>query len=307
LSRADPRTDREMAKPARDFFRYLPPSDRAMQWGLYVRGAGFQSIEPHGRFPPSEHPQGYMFSWPHGRTLDEYQTLYITRGKGVFESSVTGVKEVVAGSVLMLFPGVWHRYRPLAAVGWDEYWVSYGGPNVDRLVENGFLSPQDAVLNSGLDNELLQAYRTLLNRLRCQPIGVEQLLAASVVDVLATALNAVRAQTTAGRTHELICRAKALLGTRESPIPTIEAMAASLGMSATHFHRIFRTQTGLSPYQYRLQLRLENARQMLQGTTLSIKEIAATLSFESPFHFSKIFKRKTGFSPTQWRRRSMRR
>jgi AraC-like DNA-binding protein len=40
---------------------------------------------------------------------------------------------------------------------------------------------------------------------------------------------------------------------------------------------------------------------MLHGTSLSIKEIANALAFESPFHFSNTFKRKTGMSPSQWR------
>jgi AraC-like DNA-binding protein len=78
-------------------------------------------------------------------------------------------------------------------------------------------------------------------------------------------------------------------------------MAASFSMSEKHFRRIFKQQTGLSPYQYHMQVRVYRAKEMLRGTTLSVKEIAASLCFETPFHFSNAFKKQTGVSPSQWR------
>ena len=72
-------------------------------------------------------------------------------------------------------------------------------------------------------------------------------------------------------------------------------------MSYAHFRRLFKQQTGLSPYQYHLQLRINRARELLHGTTLSVKQVAARLNFENPYHFSKIFKRKTGMAPHHFR------
>jgi transcriptional regulator GlxA family with amidase domain len=121
------------------------------------------------------------------------------------------------------------------------------------------------------------------------------------MEILAAVLGAVRAQGAGGRTHELVCQAKSLLETQMDAIPTIDKLAGSLGLSTRQFYRIFREHTGLSPYRYHLQLRIERAKRMLHGTNMSIKEIAAALTFESPFHFSKVFKQKTGLSPSQWR------
>jgi AraC-like DNA-binding protein len=233
--------------------------------------------------------------------LSEYQALYITRGEGEFESKLSSNRKVAAGNVVLLFPGVWHRYRPVADVGWDEYWVSYNGGYVEQLIEHGLLSPQSPVLRTGVDDLLLHAYLTMLDRLRSEPVGFQQFLAASVMEILAAILGAVRAQGTGGRMHELVCRAKSLLETKTDTTPVIEHLAASLGLSTTHFYRVFKQHTGLSPYQYHLQLRIERAKQMLHGTSISIKEIASALAFESPFHFSSAFKKKTGRSPSQWR------
>jgi len=290
-----------MPNRAKDFFRYLPLSERDEQWGLYVTAGGFNAIAPGDPYPRPGHPRGYSFSMSQGRSLPEYQVLYITRGEGEFESKPSGPKRVAAGSAILLFPGVWHRYRPSPDVGWDEYWISYNGPYMERLLRYGFISPQTPVLKTGLDYILLHAYLTFLDRLRSEPVGFQQLLASSAMEILAAVLGASRGQGTGGRMHELVCRAKSLLETQVETIPTMKKLAASLGLSTTHFYRVFREHTGLTPYQYHLQLRIERAKQMLLGTTSSVKEIANALAFESPFHFSNAFKRKTGMSPSQWR------
>jgi AraC-like DNA-binding protein len=73
-------------------------------------------------------------------------------------------------------------------------------------------------------------------------------------------------------------------------------------MSYAHFRRVFKQQSGLSPYQYHLQLRIHRAREMLHSTTLAVGQVAARLNFPNPYYFSKIFKKKTGMSPSLWRR-----
>jgi len=169
-----------MSNRSKDFFRYLPISEQDEQWGLYVTAGGFNSIPRGGRYPRPGHPRNYALSWTAGRVLSEYQALYITQGQGEFESKPSGYKRVPTGSVILLFPGVWHRYRPIPSIGWDESWVSYNGEYVQRLVQYGFLAPEDPVLKTGVDELLVHAYSTLLDRLRSEPVGFQQFLAASV-------------------------------------------------------------------------------------------------------------------------------
>ncbi len=125
------------------------------------------------------------------------------------------------------------------------------------------------------------------------------------MEILAAALGAARVQKAGNHIHALVCKAKSLLETRSEPIPAVEKVAVSLGLSVAHFHRVFKEHTGLSPYQYHSQLRLERAKQMLQGTTMTVKAISVALAFENPFHFSKVFKQKTGVSPSAWRKQGI--
>ncbi|MFB7146202.1 AraC family transcriptional regulator N-terminal domain-containing protein [Agrobacterium deltaense] len=77
---------------------------------------------------------------------------------------------------------------------------------------------------------------------------------------------------------------------------TIGAMAASVAMSVTTFHRAFRQRTGQSPLQYVKRLRLHAARDMIAFDGARIGEAAQRVGYESTPQFSREFKRHFGVS-----------
>ena len=101
-------------------FKYLTHSPDDEKWGLYLNVAGHAEIAAHEQYPPSGHPVNYHFNWEDGRILDEFQLLYIIRGSGTFETK-SHKTEVKVGSMLLLYPFVWHRYQPKSETGWTEY------------------------------------------------------------------------------------------------------------------------------------------------------------------------------------------
>jgi AraC-like DNA-binding protein len=293
-----------MLKTVKEYFRYLPVSERGRQWGLHATGAGFAQVPPGSPYPRTGHPASHDFGWQKGRVLHEYAIVYISDGEGRFQSHATGERPVVAGTVILLFPDVWHRYRPLPHTGWEEYWVCFAGEQADRLLERGFLSPEQPLLKTGQDEGILHSFTALLDRLRVEPMGFEQLIAANVLEIIAAALSAARRQETGGRQYDLVRRAKLILENQMESPPVIEDVAAGLGLSPSRLRQLFKEHTGLSPYQYHLQLKIQRAQEMLSGSDLPVKQIARILRFESVYHFSSLFKRKAGRSPSEWRARS---
>ena len=290
-----------MSKTREEYFRYFPVSRRGRQWGLYVTGAGFARVAPGSRYPARGHPASHDFAWEMGRVLHEYALVFVGAGAGRFESDPTGERPVTAGTAILLFPDVWHRYKPMAEVGWDEYWVAFAGDSADRLSAQGFLRPEEPLLRTGPDPLLLHAFHTLFDRMRSEPAGFEQLLAASFWEILAAALGAAHREGTGGRPYELVRRAKLALEAQTGGTPSIEELAGSLGLSASRFQHLFKEQTGLSPYQYHLQLKIQRAREMLRDSDMPVKQVAGMLGFRSVYHFSNLFKRKAGMSPRRWR------
>jgi AraC-like DNA-binding protein len=285
----------------KEYFRYLPISERDKDWGLYVTGLGHSHVPPHCHYPRSVHPDCYHFGWEQGRVLQEFQALYIVAGEGRFESKTAGAVKIGQGNLIVLFPGEWHRYRPLWEVGWEEFWLAFAGRQIEELVARNFFGPAEPVLDVGMEDGILRPYLTAHERCQTEPIGYQQLIAVNVLEVLSEAISAVRSRKTGRRAEAVVRQARMVLEQHADKLVKMEQVAASFSMSEKHFRRIFKQQTGLSPYQYHLQAKIYRAKEMLRGTTLSIKEIALTLCFETPYHFSNLFKQRTGMSPSQWR------
>ncbi len=74
-----------------------------------------------------------------------------------------------------------------------------------------------------------------------------------------------------------------------------------INMDKYRFIRSFKAQTGKTPYEYLLNLKVEKARKMLKGGNSSITEISMICGFSSHSHFTSTFKKKTGMSPTEYR------
>lgn len=82
---------------------------------------------------------------------------------------------------------------------------------------------------------------------------------------------------------------------------SLDAIAAVVEMSPYYFSRLFKQSTGLSPHQYVLHCRIEQAKQLLAKQELSILEICQQVGFQSQSHFSNVFRKHTGITPKAYR------
>jgi len=95
-----------------------------------------------------------------------------------------------------------------------------------------------------------------------------------------------------------ISRALETLGSEFRTRLEVAELAQSVGMSASSFHRHFRTVTSTTPLQYQKDLRLTEARKLLIGGDHSVSSVAFEVGYESPSQFSREYSRKFGAPPT---------
>lgn len=81
----------------------------------------------------------------------------------------------------------------------------------------------------------------------------------------------------------------------------MEDVSREAQMGYSKFRKLFREYTGFAPAQYFLQLKMERAKGYLLNTTLSCKEIAYRLGFDSSSYFNKMFRIHQGMTPLEFR------
>lgn len=284
--------------------KYLVASERDQEWGLTVSTVGYEALQPFEPYPTRGHADGYYFKTERGRTLQEYQLLYITEGQGIFSSNHIKNATIKAGDVIILFPGEWHSYHPEAEVGWKSYWIGFRGYNIDARVKAGFLATEKPIYHVGQSVELTQLYENAMRVADEEQAYTQQMLAGIVNHLLGLVYSLERNLSLALQSNNVQSINKARLFIRENLESDInmQDIARLLGMSYSNFRRLFRELAGVSPTQYLQELRLQQACELVAYSNLSIKEIAFKLHFESPEYFATKFKRKTGCTPSQYRK-----
>lgn len=83
----------------------------------------------------------------------------------------------------------------------------------------------------------------------------------------------------------------------------IPELARKVNLSHWHFSHLFLQETKTSPSQFARQLKFEKAKNLLESSFLSVKEIMAAVGINDKSHFTKDFKRMYGLAPREYRRR----
>jgi len=81
---------------------------------------------------------------------------------------------------------------------------------------------------------------------------------------------------------------------------TLASLSYYSGMSVSHFTRVFRQETGLSPIDYLIEMRLDVACRLLLSNTIPLKQIALDCGFSSQAHFSSSFQKRYKMSPSEY-------
>lgn len=83
----------------------------------------------------------------------------------------------------------------------------------------------------------------------------------------------------------------------------IDELAEMCGMSSGGFRRLFKQQTGKTPKEYILDIKLTAAKSLLEESGMSVREIADVLNFDTVAYFCRFFKQKTGMTPGEYSNR----
>ena len=84
---------------------------------------------------------------------------------------------------------------------------------------------------------------------------------------------------------------------------TLSELAHRVNLSIWHLSHLFKAETGMTIGEYLKNMRMQEAKELLETTFLSVKEIMARVGINDKRHFAEDFKRIYGLTPMQYRPR----
>ena len=208
--------------------------------------------------------------------------------------------------IFFTFPGKTFTYGAPAGEVRTQANVCFSGARADRYISTGLfpLKMKNIFYRPRAPYATLQLMLDLHNSLRL-PDEYHQAHAVLLLEELLLQIHSI--DTGGDDMHQGYVRDLRTLCEQIAASPernwNFRVQAKQLSISESHFRRIFKKSTGLSPVQYLIECRISLAKQLLLTTGMRVNEIGRELHFEDEFHFSRTFKKRVGVSPNKFRGR----
>jgi AraC family transcriptional activator of pobA len=121
---------------------------------------------------------------------------------------------------------------------------------------------------------------------------------------IAGALGSAPAADGATKVSGMVERYLRLIAAPRQASRTLTSYAREIGVSPGHLHELVREQTGLTPGRLTRGHRILEAKRLLAGTDLSVRQVSEQTGFHDPSYFCRFFRRETGLTPGEFRRRA---
>jgi AraC family transcriptional regulator len=131
---------------------------------------------------------------------------------------------------------------------------------------------------------------------------LESLSVQILINLLRKIKHNLLGETTKSTTNEIgINRVVEFLQENYNRDYSFEEVAKIANLSPFHFIRFFKNQTGKTPYDFLLDIKINRAKEMLENKIYTITEVSISCGFNNVSHFSTLFKKRVGVTPSQYR------
>ncbi|MCI9188055.1 MAG: AraC family transcriptional regulator [Lachnospiraceae bacterium] len=249
------------------------------------------------------------------RSHDFLELAYVLSGEGKYRinDKIYPVKE---GDLIMINPGVKHQALlcPEADTPATEFFVGFSNIRISGCRENHMPLPggECIIHTSGeLSQRLLKLCTSMEAENAVRRQGRYFMLKSYLIQLLLLVIREQCEPMERPRGYAFESASKKYVAEQVvtyiedhySEKISLDQIAENMYLSPFYISRIFKGETGNTPIRHLINLRLEKARELLEGGYQgSIQEVAALVGYDDAYHFSKLFKKRYGISPSQARK-----
>ncbi len=231
---------------------------------------------------------------------DHFLIHCVTKGSGTV--TVNGITQYVKkGEIFIIRPHTPVSYASSEKDTWSFAWMGFRGNDSEYYLRESEIR-SDTVVKKANANVFFAAVKNCIDYYSSISGSPSQ---AKFTSFLLEALDSVKTPASSGSRMEPSSQVERALEFIEYNYMrgiTASDVALQLSIDRTHFFRIFKAKTGISPEQYIMKYRVEKASGLLREDKHTVTEIASLVGVSDVYYFSKLFKKSMGQSPTEYKK-----
>lgn len=209
--------------------------------------------------------------------------------------------KLLAGEIFLMRRGHDSGFSTAVDEHYEKMTLCLSGTILDLLVESLHLNEVPKITLTRVE-EAKQRFREIRDLLRKKIPGTEQVISEKVFSLFLFLGEENRVNKSRSYPEPLRKALVFLHGTYTRSDVGISALPEIAGVSNPTLIRMFHQYCGKSPMEHLTEMRMELAKNLLESTDLSIKEIAGRVGYNDPLYFSSVFRKFSGMSPRAFRR-----
>jgi len=252
---------------------------------------------------------------------ENYEMVYMKKGFAVFEISGQKV-ELGPNDIIIIKPLQYHKFSVKSENGCEFIVLNFtfenriNGEYSQIPMEDflNFVSSKETgpyiALKVSPKNEIVVLMNRILKERESSEPGSEFLNYLLIMELFVLLSRALKMEwensikTKSPKLKELIGIAINFIHNNFERDISLGDIAKFVFLSPSYFTRAFKEETGMSPINYLLKVRIERAKELLADTSLKISDIALNVGFSNQQRFNEMFKKYAGVTPLQYRKQN---
>ena len=241
---------------------------------------------------------------------DFISMIYVLSGGCAY--NISNVRYPVRkGDMIICNPGVYHCKIIDPGEEILEMHIGLGNINVDGLPPNHLIGASCTPVFSltEYEQEILKCSSSIFFEQENNRPGSVLMLKIHVMELIVLFLKATRTDAGPAEASSVMFESSdkaSIVSTLISYINenymrqlSLDSISKSIYLSPAYVSKVFKEETGESPINYLIKVRLSKARELLLGGRMSIKAAAKTVGYDDAYHFSKLFKKYYSMPPSK--------
>jgi len=233
-------------------------------------------------------------------SFDSFLIMYVVKGEGslILNNKSRIIKE---NDVMLINCYEPHKYETNTSL--ETLWLHFDG-NVIFDYFNLIKKDNTHVVLSSMSPLIPTYLKSILNLFKENQVINEPLISCEIQRILAELFNLSNGNVnnnSSSLNSSFVNNSITYIKNNFKNKISLEDIAHNVSISPFHFSRLFKKETGYSPYEYIIMIRLNHAKNLLKTSNMLIKTIAFDCGFNSESNFVITFKKHTNMSPRQFR------